>query len=58
MDVSGCQASLVAERMWQARAGKWPTKEAQQGQMGTVEVGRAEKGLMKSELHWTTGSQE
>lgn len=34
-----------------------PAKEAQQGQMGTVEVGRAKTDLMKSELHWVTGSQ-
>lgn len=34
-----------------------PTKEAQQGQMGTSEAGRVMKDPVRSELHWVPGLQ-
>lgn len=55
-----CQAARPA--WWLRECGRReqvndPTKEAQQGQMGTREVGRLMKDPMRSELHWVTGLQ-
>lgn len=56
-DVSGARPAWLLRECGRREQVNGPAKEALQGQMGTVEVGGVKKDLMKSELHWVTGSQ-